>query len=53
MTDSKKTAEDKGGTKTKELQLTKETLKDLKATGSEKVKGGQPTITQYQNGCNS
>ena len=53
MTDRKKTAKDKEGAKTTKLQLNKETVKDLNATGSEKVKGGQPTITQYQNGCNS
>ena len=53
MTDRKETGEDKGGAKTTKLQLNKETLKDLNATGSEKVKGGQPTITQFQTGCDS
>ena len=55
MTDIKKSAGDKGPAKAKKkLQINKETLKDLNATGSEKVKGGRPTgVTEQDAGCPS
>ena len=56
MTNIEKTARDKGPAKAKKkLQINKETLKDLNATGSAKVKGGQArtTVTEQDSGCPS
>ena len=47
MTDSKKKAKGKSGTKAKKLQLNKETLKDLSAGGPQQVKGGVPRNPNY------
>ena len=50
MTDRKKAGKDKARAKTKKLQLSKETLKDLNARGAGAVKGGVMPRT-YDEAC--